>query len=750
MIINRRILRELKKCFLQYFTIFLLVVFCMFLLIGLAGSCISILHTVESGNERNNCEDGEFILNYSMKEDDLNGLRELGIDVEEEFYFNVKLDTETTLRIFQNRQSINLIDVKEGAKSAEKNEIFLEKNYAQKNGFSIDSEIKLFDKEYKVVGTGSVPDYNFVKENVADVAADTAKFSLAFVTPEEFEALSKKSDQIFYNYSYCNQEGKDVSAADIKEYLLNIENDVVEKQFAIYSFVESENNPRLNDYKEDVLVNRNASIVIGVVIIILIAYILAIFVYNTIEREEAIIGTLYAQGYVKKELMFHYIMLPVSITVLGSIVGTIVGFMSMSIFADGNVSYYSYPNLEYVYSPFLIAYGICVPIVLSTIINIIMIHKKLSQTPLSLLKKEKKIEMGENISLEKMSFVNRYRIRQLIREKRANIVMFFGLCVATFFLVFSFCIHFSLVRYAEKIDKDIHYSYMYSLKSPLAEEYEDAEKAVIINYNCYNKMADSDLKVSMLGIEDDNPYFDYDLSCQKDEIVISNSVSLKFNLKKGDILVLSDQNEPKKYAYSIVDIVEYANGLFVFRNIDDMREDVGLPDNYYNVLFSDEEYDIPDGYLITKTSREDIVNTADSFVSLIRSFVVILLVVSIVLFTLVMYMLMKIIIERSRFSVSLIKIFGYNEKEVRKLYLGTTFYIVAISTVIGIIISRLLLIKIYPFLVSNLSSGMETYIPAWGIAVIVGIIFVEYFIVYGLLSTKLKRVEFTEILKSRE
>ena len=721
----------------------------MFILIGLAGSCISIMDTVEKGNKRNKCEDGEFILNYLMKDNEVDGLKELGIDVEEEFYINVKLDNSTTLRVFKNRESINLIDVHKGNKCSKSNEIFLEKNYADKNDFSVGSKLKMYDIEYTVSGVGSAPDYNFVKENVADVSADTAKFSIAFVTEEAFDHLLDKTDQVVYNYCYRKTEDN-VSVSEIKKYLTNIDNGTVEKQFAIQSFVEAKDNPRLNDYKEDVIVNRNASIILGVVIIILIAYILAVFVYNTIEREEAIIGTLYAQGYLKGELMRHYIILPVIITGLGAIVGTIVGFMSMKLFANGNVSYYSYPDLEYTYSPLLIAYGILVPIVLSTIINIIMIRKKLSQTPLSLLRKERKFNVGKDYSLDNMGFVNKFRIRQLVREKRANIVMLLGLCVAIFFLVFSFCIHFSLIRYADKIDKDINYDYMYILKNPLQEEYDDSKKALVITYNCYNKMSDSDLKVSMLGISDDNPYFKYNLSCEMDEVVISNSVALKYNMKKGDTIVLSDQNKPKMYAYSVADIVDYANGLYIFKNIDDMREDVGLPDNYYNVIFSDEEYEVPNANLITKVSREDIVKTAESFVSLISSFVFILLTVSIVLFTLVMFILMKIIIDRSRNNISLMKIFGFNEKEVRKLYLGTTFYIVMISTIIGIIISRLLLIKIYPFLVSNLSSGMETYIPAWGIALIVGIIFAEYFIVYSLLSNKLRKVNFSEALKARE
>ncbi|WP_276620508.1 hypothetical protein [Syntrophomonas wolfei] len=52
------------------------------------------------------------------------------------------------------------------------------------------------------MGTGSIPDYAYVKKNPFDVAADSDKFSIAFVFPEAFEELLESDVEQELCYSY--------------------------------------------------------------------------------------------------------------------------------------------------------------------------------------------------------------------------------------------------------------------------------------------------------------------------------------------------------------------------------------------------------------------------------------------------------------------------------------------------------------------------------------------------------------------
>ncbi len=49
---------------------------------------------------------------------------------------------------------------------------------------------------------------------------------------------------------------------------------------------------------------------------------------------------------------------------------------------------------------------------------------------------------------------------------------------------------------------------------------------------------------------------------------------------------------------------------------------------------------------------------------------------SILIFCVVMYLMVKVMIDRSAYNISLIKVFGYRRKEIRKMYLDGNFYIV--------------------------------------------------------------------------
>lgn len=55
--------------------------------------------------------------------------------------------------------------------------------------------------------------------------------------------------------------------------------------------------------------------------------------------------------------------------------------------------------------------------------------------------------------------------------------------------------------------------------------------------------------------------------------------------------------------------------------------------------------------------------------------VAMIVIISTLIFAVVMYLMMKVMIDRSAFSISLIKVFGFRTKEIRKLYLDGNFFI---------------------------------------------------------------------------
>lgn len=185
-------------------------------------------------------------------------------------------------------------------------------------------------------------------------------------------------------------------------------------------------------------------------------------------------------------------------------------------------------------------------------------------------------------------------------------------------------------------------------------------------------------------------------------------------------------------------------------DIGSMRGLFGKADNYFNVVFSDKSLDIPSGQLYAVTSKEDIEKSSDIFISMMMPMVSMLSAVSVLVFAVVMYLMMKVMIDRSSFGISLLKVFGYRQKEVRRLYLNGNFYIVAVEAAVCLPLSKKTMDVMYPHLVANVGCAMDlSFTWQMYVGIYVGIM-VLYLLINAVLAGKLKKILPAEVLKNRE
>lgn len=538
---------------------------------------------------------------------------------------------------------------------------------------------------------------------------------------------------------------------EFKSQISNFINDNMDYQYVnLITFLEAGDNQRITSCKSDAAINKNSALIAGVIIIALIAYMISVFVIHTIDKESAVIGALYSMGYVKKELLRHFMILPILIVTASAMLGTVLGFALIGENIKENVAYYSYPGYSMVFPPYLLIYGVLLPILIALLVNYMVINNKLSLAPLKLLRREKKQHQLANIDLKEMGFINRYRIRQLLREIRGNITMFFGLFIAILLMVFGFSIYGSISAYVNNVASDVEYNYLYLLKYPMETAPNDATKAYTESLTADLYLTGGEMDVTIQGIDDENSYFDFPLDGEKNEVIISDSVANKFGYKVGDEITLSDNLEDRNYNFRVKEVVNFASGLYIFMDIKDMRELFGQEDYYYNTLMSDQELDIEVGRIATVITVNKMVAAARQMFTMMYGLVITILGASVLLFAIVMYLLVKMMIDKSTFSISLIKVFGYNEREIKKLYLGTTFYTVALSTLIAIPVSKMIINQIYPYMVSNVSAGMNATMAPQSYLIMVAIILSVYAIVNYLVGRHLKKISLVEILKERE
>ena len=588
-------------------------------------------------------------------------------------------------------------------------------------------------------------DLNMAPKTIFDNALEQAQKSLqengfdVTLTEDNFESEIREIVDDKDGVSDL-KEGTDDYFDEIDTRLTNME-----------SFVKCDENIRTLASVDDQQINISAGMIFGVIILILLAYVISVFVVHNIEKESSIIGTLYALGVRRRDLMFHYLSLPVIITTVAGILGFLAGISSLGIPSQMQdcITYYSVPPLDVIVPPYLIVYGIVMPPIVSTIVNAIVIRKKLSHTALSLMRNETKKQHMSKLRLHKMKFEKMFRIRQMVREARAGITVFFGMFIALLCMMISLNCYELCVHVRDSNIADTKYEYMYTLKYPEKEVPEKASPAYAktLKKEIYGYNWD----VTVLGIEEGNPYFDLTLTKGKGTVVVSSAMAQKYDLKEGDTFVLNDEEEGNKYAFEVTGICEYAPAFYVFMDFESARDLFGEPDDFYNVLFSDEALDIPAGRLYATTTKQNIEKSASIFVNQMQSMIITINVVSTLIFIIVMYLMMKVMIDRSAYSISLMKVFGFRDGEVRKLYLNGNFYIILAGTVIHIPLTKAIMDFLYPrYMVSNISTALDLSFEPWLYVALVVLIFVCYFAINRVLVGRLKKMIPAEVLKNRE
>lgn len=515
-------------------------------------------------------------------------------------------------------------------------------------------------------------------------------------------------------------------------------------------FLKRSDNLRIFATKADKAVDISVGLLAGVIFLILMAYVISVFVVHSIESESSIIGTLYSMGVTKNDLIVHYITLPAIVTTISGLIGvfTAAAGLLAPMIAESSYSYFSIPRFEFNVPTYLWIYGVVIPPVLSVIVNVIVINSKLNRTALSLIRNEKKRGKEKHINLKNMNFVTAFRIRQMIREKRSALTVVFGMFIALLVFMMGVDCYIMCTNLEKDYEKDTKFEYMYTLKYPEKEAPEESHPAYA--YSCKKKALGYNFDVTILGIKEDNPYFDLKTTKSKEKVVISSAMAQKFELKEGDDFVVSDEEKEIKYAFSVEEIADYSIGFYIFMDLDTMREMFGESKDYYNTLFSDKALDIDPGRLYATTSREDILNGSKVFVDLMMPMIYVLSIASSLIFCVVMYLMMKVMIDRSAMNISLMKIFGYRRKEVKKLYLDGNFYIIVVGAAICIPLSKFVMDKCYPYMISNVGCGSNLTGPMEVFFIIYAVIIALYFVINALLVRKIDKYTPAEVLKNRE
>lgn len=750
-LLRKKAFRDLKENGFRYLAMGILVMLGVYIVIGLVAAADTVIKGTKEAAEANHVEDGQFHLFAPLTGKERRLIEEGGVVLEAHFYLDYALTDGSVLRIYPERERIDLVCAESGRLPEKRGEILLEKRYCEEHHISVGDMITIGEVDFTVSGIGTSPDYEAPIRNFSDSAVNSEQFGIGFVTKDQYEWMRSRGQSISSQvYSYAYLLNGRITEGQLKETVRGLEiTDGPAKFPKMLRFVSAEDNPRIGSAADDEFVNKAAGLAAGVIVFILFAYVISVFTAHHMEKEAGVIGVLYAMGVKRKELLRHYLTLPVAVTFIAGVTGTILGYSRFGINVQMSepYGYFSIPEAKICYEPYLLLYGVVMPPLVALLTNDLIIRKSLGRPVLALIRRTEKNVKAQKIPI-RGSFVHVFRIRQLYREKRTAVTMLFGMLISLLIVMLALDCYTLCSRIKKENAEDTKFEYMYTYKQPEETIPEGGEEAYGVVMKKENRGYVFD--VTLLGIEADNPYFDAEVESGGNRVMISSAMAQKFRIHKGDTITLFGGEDDKNYTFSVDGIVKYSAGFFMFMQIDSMRALMGAQDDYYNVIFADHALPVDSGRLYSVLTKEEVRNNASVFVTHMKNMILMLLIVSVLIFTVVLYLLMKVMIDRSALSISMFKVFGYQKGEIAKLYLNGNFFIVMISAIVGIPLSKMLIDAIFPYMILNVACGMNLTF-SWGLYLTIFLsVPALYVLINRSLLRRVDRVLLEQILKNRE
>lgn len=182
--------------------------------------------------------------------------------------------------------------------------------------------------EFHVVGIMTLADNQALFQSNSDFTVNTLSFGAAEVSSEGFKALENTGFLPSYTYSYRFAD-RNLSVAD----RVDIEKDMVsalsDAHANVTDLTDVDSNQGIGYAKDDVSGDSAMWMTLLYIIIVIMAFVFVVLTSGMIEEESAIIGTLLASGYRRRELVAHYLARRAS-WLAAAAVGNVVGFTLMS------------------------------------------------------------------------------------------------------------------------------------------------------------------------------------------------------------------------------------------------------------------------------------------------------------------------------------------------------------------------------------------------------------------------------------
>lgn len=444
------------------------------------------------------------------------------------------------------------------------------------------------------------------------------------------------------------------------------------------------------DYVDDTTSIKNLSKIFPIVFFAVAILVSLISMNRMVEEERIEIGTLKSLGFSNKEIMLKYLMFSTIATLLGGLLGGIIGILTLPIIVFNIYGMlFNVPNFHIGLNLNKIIISILISLLCICGTTIFTVLKVVKEKPSDLMRPKAPKE-GKRIILEKWNFLwekicfsNKVMLRNLFRYKKRGIVTIIGIAGCSALMLCGFGIRDAIVDianmqyketftyeamvYVNNIENKITNIFNSNYIDDIVEVQNISVKKDTVSANMFIVDKDESSKIVNLVDKEGNK-----LKIESGKVIITDKFADLNNLKVGDILEVIDDNN-KTYNYEIGAITknylmhyiyidketfeennEYSPNV-IYLNLNNISE--GVEEKLSKELMEKDE-------ILNVTFVQELLNSANNMLTSLNKVILIIIILSASLSFVVLYNLSNININERKREISTLKVLGFYDKEV--------------------------------------------------------------------------------------
>ena len=755
--LKKKMIRDIRKHKTQFLSIFLMAFLGVFVFAGVGGESVGLEVNVDKFYDDTNLADGWIYSNFinDLFLDQIYCLgatdqmeRQLVVDSVADF----SNDPEITLHFVENNtiSKFYLIDG-EPFDINDKNGVWLDKSFADAKGLKVGDSITFEFEDYKIKkkirGTGYSPEYVY-HASQSSVIPDFSKIGFAYMSHKAFP-----NDTVPYNVLNVKFNG----TAENYDKLLDYHMD------GYYSsFVERSEHTSVSQFSEEIDQHQMMAGIFPVVFILIAMLILLTTMTRIITHQRTQIGILKACGFKDKTIMKHYISYGFWLVLIGSLLGLIIGPMTLpKLFYPSMSSTYILPSWQPAWSIDFVYIALAM-IIMSILVSYYAVRSIFNENPADTIRpKAPKVSssgMIERLGFFKhLSFNSRWNYRDAKRNKFRALMTIIGVIGCTALLVSAFGMYDGMNDLKEWEFNQINH---YDSKLIIDDEASISEVDDVAEEVNGDKIMESAIEIEsdtckksgsllVLNHTDLVTPTDYDwnrIKIEDDEVSVSQKMADMLGIGIGDTVKWHIMGSDK-WIKTKIDKIHSDPTSQGFIMSADKLEDLDL--NYTPTSVVTEEH-VTKNYTAIKTtnSLKDMTSSWDELTEAMWLLIYILIFFASLLAVVVLYNLGLLSFTEIEREIATLKVLGFKTNALRKLLLTQNLWFTTIGYLLGIPVGYYILKVMWE------SSGDSFYIlpsiSLMNLVITAAITFSLSILVNLMFSRKIKKLDMVESLKSAE